>query len=64
MPNMNPAAEWFKSQKTVCPALPGAIKKVEDMALPLRKLPSIYGASTYPRETIREHEQAIGSSAK
>lgn len=59
MPNMNPAAEWFKSQKTVCPALPGAIEEVEDMALPLRKLPSIYGDSTYPCETIREYEQTI-----
>lgn len=56
---MNSATEWFKSQKTVCPALPGAIEEVEDMALPLRKLPSIYGDSIYPRETIREHEQTI-----
>lgn len=56
---MNSATEWFKSQKTVCPALPGAIEEVEDMALPLRKLPSIYGDSSYPRATIREHEQTI-----
>lgn len=56
---MNPAAEWFKSPKTVCSALPGAIEEVEDRALPLRKLLSIYGDSTYPRETIREQEQTM-----
>lgn len=59
MPNLNPAAEWFMNQKTVRPALPGAIEEVEDLALSLRKLPSIYGDSTYPCETIREHEQTI-----
>lgn len=47
--------------KRLCahPALPGAIEEVEDMALPLGKLASIYGDTTYPHETIREWEQTI-----